>query len=72
MLTRAEALQLIVRAYPVEPIVVTLGATARELAAIHRSPNHLYVLDSMGLPAAIALGLALGLADSSFYKVVCI
>ena len=72
MLTRAEALRLIVEAYPREPIVVTLGATARELAGLHRAPNHLYVLDSMGLPPAIGLGLALGLADSAFEKVLCI
>lgn len=72
MLTRAQALELIVRAYPQEPTVVTLGATARELAALHRAPNHLYVLDSMGLPPAIGLGLALALAESAFEKVVCI
>jgi sulfopyruvate decarboxylase subunit beta len=67
-LTRLEALQAIAAAYPREPMVVTLGATARELAGTARSDNHLYVLDSMGLPPAIGLGLSLGLADSSFDK----
>jgi len=72
MLTRAQALELIVKEYPREPIVVTLGATARELAGLYRAPNHLYVLDSMGLPPAIGLGLALALAESAFEKVVVV
>jgi sulfopyruvate decarboxylase subunit beta len=67
-MTRLEALNVIAAAYPREPMVVTLGATARELAAVARSDNHLYVLDSMGLPPAIGLGLALGLDDSAFDK----
>jgi thiamine pyrophosphate-dependent acetolactate synthase large subunit-like protein len=67
-MTRLEALKLIAAAFPRDPIVVTLGATARELAAVARSDSHLYVLDSMGLPPAIGLGLALGLDDSSFGK----
>lgn len=71
-MTRLEALQAIVAAYPRAPTVVTLGATARELAAVARADNHLYVLDSMGLPPAIGLGLSLGLADSSFDKVLTI
>jgi thiamine pyrophosphate-dependent acetolactate synthase large subunit-like protein len=69
-MTRLEALEVIATAYPREPMVVTLGATSRELAEIARAENHLYVLDSMGLPPAIGLGLSLGLADSSFDKVV--
>jgi sulfopyruvate decarboxylase subunit beta len=71
-MTRIEALKLIVAAYPRDPIVVTLGATARELAAVARSDNHLYILDSMGLPPAIGLGLSLGLDDSSFDKCLVI
>jgi thiamine pyrophosphate-dependent acetolactate synthase large subunit-like protein len=67
---RWDALGVIADAYPTEPIVVTLGGTTRELAAMRRSPNHLYVLDSMGLPPALGLGLALGLEDSPFEKVV--
>lgn len=71
-MTRLDALKAIVAAYPREPAVVTLGATARELAAVARSDNHLYVLDSMGLPPAIGLGLSLGLDDSSFDKCLVI
>ena len=37
---------------------------------MRRSASHLYVLDSMGLPPAIGLGLALGLDDSTFEKIV--
>lgn len=67
---RWDVLGAIADAYPTEPMVVTLGGTTRELAALRRSPSHLYVLDSMGLPPAIGLGLALGLDDSAFAKVV--
>jgi sulfopyruvate decarboxylase subunit beta len=71
-MSRVDALKLIAAAYPRDPIVVTLGATARELAAVARSDNHLYVLDSMGLPPAIGLGLSLGLEDSAFDKCLVI
>jgi sulfopyruvate decarboxylase subunit beta len=71
-MSRVDALKLIAGAYPRDPIVVTLGATARELAAVARSDNHLYVLDSMGLPPAIGLGLSLGLEDSTFDKCLVI
>ncbi|HEY3083331.1 MAG TPA: thiamine pyrophosphate-dependent enzyme [Chloroflexota bacterium] len=67
---RWDALGVIADAYSTEPMVVTLGGTTRELAAMRRSPSHLYVLDSMGLPPALGLGLALGLDDSPFEKVV--
>jgi len=70
--TRADALRRIVAVYPDAPIVVTLGATTRELIALGRADNHLYVLDSMGLPPAIGVGLALALARSRFEKVVVI
>jgi len=69
---RWDALGLIADAYPRDPLVVTLGGTTRELAAMRRSDNHLYVLDSMGLPPALGLGLALGLDDSTFERVVVI
>jgi sulfopyruvate decarboxylase subunit beta len=72
-MTRLEALQLIAAEYTDAPLVVTLGATARELAGAARADNHLYVLDSMGLPPAIGLGLALGLEDTpGISKVVVI
>ncbi len=71
-LTRLAALRQIVAVYPEAPTVVTLGATTRELVSLGRAPNHLYVLDSMGLPPAIGVGLALALARSRFEKVVVI
>jgi sulfopyruvate decarboxylase subunit beta len=67
---RWDALEIIAEAFEREPMVVTLGGTTRELAALRRSASHLYVLDSMGLPPAIGLGLALGLDDSKFEKIV--
>lgn len=60
-LSRAEALKIISEVFPTEPAVVTLGATVRELiGTVGRRDNDLYVLDSMGLPVAIGLGIALG------------
>src|SRR4051794_29614276 len=64
-LSRAEALKIIAEHFPAEPTIVTLGATVRELiATVGKRDNDLYVLDSMGLPIAIGLGIALGRADS--------
>lgn len=64
-LSRAEALTIITEVFPTEPAVVTLGATVRELiGTVGRRDNDLYVLDSMGLPVAIGLGIALGRPDN--------
>ncbi len=64
-LSRAEALKIITEVFPTEPAVITLGATVRELiATVGRRDNDFYVLDSMGLPIAIGLGLALGRPDN--------
>ncbi len=72
-LDRIEALRLIDAAFPDQPIVVNVGAAIREMvAAVGWKPNHLHILDSMGLPPAIGLGLSVGLADSRFEKVVTI
>jgi sulfopyruvate decarboxylase subunit beta len=72
-LNRMEALRLIDAAFPDDPIVVNVGAAIREMvAAVGYKPNHLHILDSMGLPPAIGLGLSLGLAESPFRKVVTI
>src|SRR5919199_4902848 len=50
-----------------------LGTASREMLQVTGlKENHLHVLDSMGLPPAIGLGLALGLEDSRFDKVVVI
>jgi sulfopyruvate decarboxylase subunit beta len=65
MLSRAEALKIITEVFPMEPTVVTLGATVRELiATVGKRDNDLYVLDSMGLPVAIGLGIAIGRPDN--------
>jgi sulfopyruvate decarboxylase subunit beta len=72
-LTRLEALRLIDAAYPRDPMVLTLGTTVREMLEVTGlKENHLHVLDSMGLPPAIGLGLALGLQDSRFAKLVIV
>jgi thiamine pyrophosphate-dependent acetolactate synthase large subunit-like protein len=73
LLTRFDALAAIAAEYPQEPIVVALGTMVREmLLATGRQENHLYVLDSMGLPAAIGLGVALSPAARHHDKVVTI
>lgn len=64
-LTRLDALKVVVTAYPDEPYVVALGTMVRELLGLGRRPNHLHVLDSMGLPPAIGLGLSLALAQNA-------
>src|SRR5919202_5424601 len=63
-LQRPQALRLLDRAFPDQPIVLTIGGTIREMIAVcGRRPNHLPMLDSMGLATPIGLGLAVGLAD---------
>ena len=72
-LPRIDALRAIDAAFPSDPIVLTLGTTVREmLIATGEKPNHLPVLDSKGLPAAIGLGLAQGLEQSKFGKLVVV
>ena len=70
--TRLAALRATAAAYPTEPYVVAVGTMVREMLLVGRSENHLYVLDSMGLPPAIGLGLCLGLDASEHEKVVVI
>jgi len=70
---RVDALKVIDEAFPDQPIVLTLGGTVREMiAACGRRPNHLYVLDSMGLPVPIGLGLAVGLATDPRHERVVV
>jgi sulfopyruvate decarboxylase subunit beta len=56
---RREALEIIDEVFHDRPLVVTCGAPARDLASIARRDSHLYLLDSMGLAAAVGAGLAL-------------
>ena len=60
-ISRRHALQIIAAEFADAPVVFTCGATSREMAALARRPNHLYVVDSMGLVSSILLGLSLGL-----------
>lgn len=62
VMQRPDALRIVDEVFADDPVVLTLGGTIREMLAIAgRKPNHLYVLDAMGLPPAIGLGLALGI-----------
>ena len=56
---RIDALATLDAAFGEVPLVVTCGATARELAVIADRPSHLSLLDSMGLTSAVGLGVAL-------------
>ena len=62
---RLDALQAIAAEFAAAPVLFTCGATSREMAALDRRPNHLYVVDSMGLVSSILLGLSLGLETGS-------
>lgn len=57
---RIDALAAIDEVWQDRPLVVTCGATSRELAHHRRRPSHLYLLDAMGASAAVGVGLALG------------
>lgn len=70
---RATALAEVLRTFPKEPIVVTLGTTSREVIALApEAANHIHLLDSMGLASAVGAGLALGLAPQYSGKVVAL
>lgn len=72
-LTRLEALRIVDTAFPDQPLVLALGTVVREMLTLTGvKDNHLHVLDSMGLPPAIGLGLAMGLANSKIEKVVVV
>lgn len=61
MLNRPDGLRIISERFPNDPVVLTLGGTVREMLAVAgRQPNHLPILDAMGQPLAIGLGLAVG------------
>ena len=67
---RYDSLALISRAFPDDPVVLTCGATCREMAAADRRDNHYYIVDTMGIVTPVALGLALGMAGQPRRKVV--
>lgn len=57
---RLDALRIIDVAFGESPLILTCGATAREMASIAHRDNHLPLLDAMGLTSAVGLGVALG------------
>ena len=67
---RIEALRAISGEFPEDPVAFTCGATSREMAHADRRPNHLYVVDSMGLVSSIVLGLSLSLEESPVSRCV--
>ncbi|MEU7220230.1 thiamine pyrophosphate-dependent enzyme [Nocardia iowensis] len=69
---RIDALRIIAAQTGDLPVVVTCAASSRELAAVADGPNHLYLLDAMGLAGSVATGVALGIADTDVPKVVAI
>ncbi|MVU80580.1 phosphonopyruvate decarboxylase [Nocardia sp. ET3-3] len=69
---RIDALRVLAGQTADLPVVVTCAASSRELAAVADRPNHLYLLDSMGLAGSVATGIALGLADTGVPKVIAV
>ncbi|MCE2464355.1 MAG: phosphonopyruvate decarboxylase, partial [Dehalococcoidia bacterium] len=67
---RIDALSTISSEFPSDPVVLTCGATSREMAHMDRRPNHLYVVDSMGLVSSIVLGLSLSLEKSQIGRCI--
>ena len=57
---RIDALRVIEAATREWALVLTCGATAREMASLATPDSHLPLLDSMGLTSAVGLGIALG------------
>jgi thiamine pyrophosphate-dependent acetolactate synthase large subunit-like protein len=57
---RIEALVILDEVFASDPLVITCGATAREMASLSRKKTHLPLLDSMGLTTPVGLGIALG------------
>ncbi len=67
---RIDALSTISNEFPGDPVVLTCGATSREMAHVDKRPNHLYVVDSMGLVSSIVLGLSLSLEKSQIGRCI--
>ncbi|MFE3195562.1 thiamine pyrophosphate-dependent enzyme [Nocardia sp. NPDC059240] len=69
---RIDALRILAEHTAELPVVVTCAASSRELAAVADRPNHLYLLDSMGLAGSVATGIAMALDDTPVPKVIVI
>lgn len=73
LMHRPDALKIVDELFANDPVILTLGGTIREMLAVAgRKPNHLYILDAMGFPAAIGLGVALGGADGPHAKTLVV
>lgn len=69
---RIDALGVITELGADLPVVATCAATSRELAAVADRPNHLYLLDSMGLTTSVGTGLALACAGTAVSHVITV
>ncbi|GGV28585.1 thiamine pyrophosphate-dependent enzyme [Paenarthrobacter nicotinovorans] len=69
---RIEALQAIVDTTPDVPVIATCAATSRELASIADRPNHLYLLDAMGLAISVGTGIAQAIKNTPITRTVVI
>lgn len=69
---RIEALQAIVETTPDVPVIATCAATSRELASVEDRPNHLYLLDAMGLAISVGTGIAQTIKDTPVSRAVVI
>ena len=69
---RIDALRVLAELTADLPLVVTLAATSRELAAVADRPNHLYLLDSMGLVPSVATGLSLAIEGSPVSRLIAL
>ncbi len=59
VMERIEAIKTIVDQLNDELIICNIGFPSRELYSVKDSPNHFYMLGSMGMASSIGLGLAM-------------
>lgn len=69
---RIEALRAIVDTTTDVPVIATCAATSRELAAVEDRPNHLYLLDAMGLAISVGTGIAQAIKGTPVTRAVVI
>ncbi|MEY9856959.1 sulfopyruvate decarboxylase subunit beta [Catenulispora sp. GAS73] len=58
-MNKTTAVAAVIEAFPEAPIVFTTGYTCRIARHLRDSPNHFYMVGSMGLAPSIAVGIAL-------------
>jgi len=69
---RIEALRAIVETTAEVPVIATCAATSRELASVEDRPNHLYLLDAMGLAISVGTGIAQAIKNTPVTRAVVI